>query len=66
MEDPDFPVVEKLSRETKTPVEAVFRLYRHERDELNRTARITNYVSLLAARRVRQQLLHDTIIHGYA
>jgi hypothetical protein len=61
MEDSDRSIVESLSRETRVSVDAVFKLYRHERDALARDARIPNYVPLLAARRVRNQLLHQPV-----
>jgi hypothetical protein len=53
--------LEILSREAHVPLDAVVTLYRHEHDELAREARITNYISLLAARRVRHLLRQQVL-----
>lgn len=50
--------MESLARETDTPVEVVHEVYRRERDELERTARIKTYVPVLAHRHVKE-LLRD-------
>jgi hypothetical protein len=38
-------------------MDEVVALYRRERDELAREAKIPNYITLLAVRRVRHQLM---------
>jgi hypothetical protein len=60
-EEPD---VELLARETDTPVEAVRELYRIERERLENSARIKNFIPVLARRRVKELLLvHRGIRH---
>jgi hypothetical protein len=49
--------IELLARETGTPVDTVQEIYRVEHDKLERSARIKNYVSVLAHQRVKA-LLH--------
>ncbi len=53
-EDPD---VERLARETDTPVDAVRELYRIEREKLEHSARIKTFIPVLARRRVKELLL---------
>jgi Protein of unknown function (DUF3562) len=50
------PEFEKLARETDTPLDTVREIYRVERDELERSARIKTYISVLAHRRVKNRL----------
>ena len=52
----DTSMLEALARDIREPMDKVMALYERERDELARGATITNYISLLAVRRVRQQL----------
>jgi hypothetical protein len=55
----DTSMLEALAREIHAPVDKVMTLFERERDELARGATITNYITLLAVRRVRQQLAAD-------
>lgn len=50
------PVLESLAREAQAPLSDVIELFEHEREVLSQDATITNYIDLLAARRVRHQL----------
>lgn len=50
------PEFETLARETDTPLDTVREIYRIERDELERSARIKTYISVLAHRRVKNLL----------
>jgi hypothetical protein len=52
----DTSMLEALARDIREPVDKVMALFEHERNELARGATITNYITLLAVRRVRQQL----------
>jgi hypothetical protein len=52
----DNSMLEALARDIREPVDKVMALFERERDELARGATITNYITLLAVRRVRQQL----------
>jgi hypothetical protein len=56
----ELALLESLSRETHNPLDTVLAMYQREHDALAREARITSYLPLLAARIVRQQLLHAT------
>ena len=55
----DTAILESLARETHAPMDAVVALYERERDALSQTATITNYIQLLAVRRVRDQLMQE-------
>jgi hypothetical protein len=50
------PEFEMLARETDTPLDTVREIYRVECDKLERSARITTYISVLAHRRVKALL----------
>ena len=52
----DTSMLEALARDISEPVDKVMALFERERDALARGATITNYITLLAVRRVRQQL----------
>lgn len=52
----DISMLEALARDIREPMDKVTALFERERDELARGATITNYITLLAVRRVRQQL----------
>lgn len=52
----DPRVTEALARETAQPTSVVQRVYDEEIGKLARTARITQFLSVLAARRARQRL----------
>jgi hypothetical protein len=54
---PDTALLESLARDARAPMDEVVALYRRERDELAREAKIPNYITLLAVRRVRHQLM---------
>lgn len=56
----EHSLLESLARDTQAPLEQILSLFERERDALARDATITNYISLLAVRRVRQQLMHPT------
>jgi hypothetical protein len=53
----DSPSLESLARETKATLSEVTAMFERERDALASGATIPNYVTLLAVRRVRDQLL---------
>jgi hypothetical protein len=53
----ELPLLESLSREMHVPLDTVIAVYKREHDALALGARITHYLPLLAARRVRSQLL---------
>jgi hypothetical protein len=55
---PDAAMLESLARDTDAPIDTIVKLYQRERDALAQDATITNYITLLAVRRVRDQLLH--------
>ncbi len=55
--------LESLARETKANLAEVTAMFERERDALAEGATITNYVALLAVRRVRHQLLHSASHH---
>jgi hypothetical protein len=52
----DSPLLESLARDSQMPLHAVASLYELERAALALNARITSYIPVLAARRVRHQL----------
>ena len=52
----DQRVVELIARETDAPTELVSRVYREELDALAGTARITQFLHVIADRRVRLRL----------
>lgn len=54
---PDPALLESLARDTHASLDEVIALFERERDALAREATIPNYINLLAARRVRDQLL---------
>lgn len=57
MQSSDTAVLESLARATHSPIDRVVELFERERAALARDATIPNYVTLLAVRRVRHQLL---------
>jgi hypothetical protein len=63
MKTSDSPSLESLARETKATLSEVTELFERERDALAEGATITNYVTLLAVRRVRHQLLRSPSQH---
>jgi len=56
-QSPDAAVLESIARDTHSSIDRVVELFERERDALARTATIPNYVTLLAVRRVRHQLM---------
>lgn len=54
---PDAAMLESLARDTDAPIDTVVKLYQREREALEQDATITNFISLLAVRRVRDQLM---------
>jgi len=46
-------ITERLAHETNTPVEQVAEIYATESAELERTARVKTFISVLATRRTR-------------
>ena len=46
-------ITERLAQETNTPVEQVAKIYATESAELERTARVKTFISVLATRRTR-------------
>jgi hypothetical protein len=56
-------VLESLARNSGEPLGAVQDLYDEEYAALAEHARITNYISLLAVRRVRYRLLPTALSH---
>lgn len=59
----DSPSLESLARETKASLSEVTEMFERERNALAEGATITNYVTLLAVRRVRHQLLQSASQH---
>jgi hypothetical protein len=59
----DTTALEMLAREAKAPLAEVTALFERERDALSEGATITNFVTLLAVRRVRNQLLYCASHH---
>jgi Protein of unknown function (DUF3562) len=49
-------VAEALARETETSVEEVERIYEEELQDLAHDAKITQYLGVLASRRVKERL----------
>jgi hypothetical protein len=47
---------EQIAREMRTSVEEVQRLYEEELEDLAQEARVTQYLSVLASRRVKERL----------
>lgn len=56
-QSPDPALLESLARDTEAPLDEVIALFEREREALAREATISNYINLLAVRRVRDQLL---------
>lgn len=56
-QSPDTAVLESIARDTHAPMDQVEALFQREREALARDATIPNYVTLLAVRRVRHQLM---------
>jgi hypothetical protein len=63
MKPADNSALESLARDTKATLAEVTEMFEREREALTAGATITNYVSLLAVRRVRHQLLHSASHH---
>jgi hypothetical protein len=59
----DSPSLESLAREASAPLSEVTEMFERERDALAEGATITNFVTLLAVRRVRHQLLQSANRH---
>ncbi len=59
----DTSALELLARDTKAPLAEVTALFERERDALAEGATITNFVTLLAVRRVRHQLMQSASHH---
>jgi hypothetical protein len=55
----DAALLESIARDKQVPLDRVQALYRRECDALAREATIPNYITLLAVRRVRDQLPSD-------
>jgi hypothetical protein len=53
----DKEIVEAIATDTNTPVETVSRMYAETWAEYSEGARITDYLSVLVARRVKENLL---------
>lgn len=53
----DNDIVEHIATDTNTPVETVSRMYQETWAEYSEGARIMDYLSVLVARRVRDNLL---------
>jgi hypothetical protein len=56
-QSPDQAMLESLARDAHAPMDQVLALYQRERDALAREATVPNYITLLAVRRVRHQLM---------
>jgi hypothetical protein len=60
----DTTILEALAHDSRASLDTVLALFERERDALARGATITNYITLLAVRRVRRQLQQPaTAIH---
>lgn len=59
----DTSLLETLARDTQAPMDQVMALYQREREALSQDATITNFITLLALRRVRHQLLESARAH---
>lgn len=57
-ETTDTTMLEALANAIHEPVDKVVALYQREHDALAREATVTNYISLIAVRRVRRKLRH--------
>jgi hypothetical protein len=62
-QSPDTPALEFLARESKATLAEVTALFERERAALAAGATVPNFVTLLAVRRVRHQLLHSARHH---
>jgi hypothetical protein len=56
-------LLESVARDLQTPIATVVALFERERDALSQDATITNYISLLALRRVRYKLQQSSRQH---
>jgi len=56
-QSPDTALLESLARDSHVSFDEVLALYERARDALAREATVSNYITLLAVRRVRHQLL---------
>jgi hypothetical protein len=56
-QSPDTAGLESIARARFSPIDQVLALFERERAALAREATIPNYVTLLAVRRVRHQLM---------
>ncbi len=52
----DTTMLEALAKSIHEPMDKVVALYQREHEDLAREATVTNYISLLAVRRVRRKL----------
>lgn len=59
----DTSILESLARDTHAPMEQVVALFERERYALAQDATVTNFITLLAVRRVRHQLMHSDSQH---
>jgi hypothetical protein len=59
----DTSLLESLARDTHAPIDTVIALFERERNALAQHATVTNFITLLAVRRVRHQLLHSERQH---
>jgi hypothetical protein len=57
---PDTALLESLARDSHVSFDQVLALYKRELDALAREATVPNYITLLAVRRVRHQLLSSS------
>ncbi len=62
-QSPDNSALEMLARDTNASLAEITALFERERDVLSQGATITNFVTLLAVRRVRHQLLQSARQH---
>jgi hypothetical protein len=63
MKPAENPALESLALESKATLAEVTAMFEREREALAAGATVTNYVTLLAVRRVRHQLLHSSLHH---
>lgn len=59
----DATLLESVARDTHAPIDTVVAMFQREREALSQQATITNYITLLAVRRVRSQLQQSTAGH---
>ena len=59
----DASMLESLARDTHAPMDRVVALFERECSALSRDATVTNFITLLAVRRVRHQLVHSDRQH---